>query len=289
MAGYLRAVDRAHTGKIVLETHDMNTELYKRRFLLEKNPFKKLKLFLTWMPLRTWEARMAARFDLVVTVSEKDKIRFLSRKKGLKILVVPNGVDTDTNRPAPRSGRDEEILFVGAMDYAPNVDAVLYMYKEIFPRIRQKRPHCSLSIVGKEPPREIRRLGLLPGVTVAADVPDVRPYYRRARVAVVPILSGGGSRLKILESMALGTPVVSTSIGCEGLDVKNGLHLLVADRPDDFAACVDRLLTDVDLWEGLAREGRRLVEESYDWRNIAALFLQNLERLTRQASPKETI
>lgn len=287
MAGYLRSVDRAHAGKVVLETHDMNTELYKRRFLLERNPFEKLKVFLTWMPLRTWEIRMAGRFDLVVTVSEKDKTRFLSRKKGLNIAVIPNGVDTETNRPAPRLGRDEEILYVGSMDYAPNVDAALYMCKEIFPRIRRRRPHCTLSIVGKEPPREIRRLGLSPGVTVAGDVSDVRPYYRRAGVAVIPLRFGGGSRLKILESMALGTPVVSTGIGCEGLDVENGRHLLVADRPDDFAACVDRLFTDVDLWEGLARAGRCLVVQSYDWRGIAALYLKKLERLTKPASSDE--
>lgn len=287
MAGYGRSLSRFYAGKTVLETHDMNTELYKRRLIVTKNPVDKLKLLLTWMPLRTWEARMAARFDLVVTVSKRDKILFLTRKKGLNITVVPNGVDTYSNQLAPRSGRNEEILFVGAMDYEPNVDAALYLYKEIFPRIRQKRPRCLLSIVGKEPPQEIRRLGHSPRVMVAGDVLDVRPYYRRARVAVIPLRFAGGSRLKILEAMALGTPVVSTRIGCEGLDVENGRHLLVADSPDEFAACVDQLLTDIGLWEDLAREGRRLVVEKYDWRGIAAQYLQNLENLMGMTSAKE--
>jgi glycosyltransferase involved in cell wall biosynthesis len=165
------------------------------------------------------------------------------------------------------------------MDYEPNVEAATYLVKEIFPLIRRLRPNCSLSIMGKEPPLEVCRFSEIPGVTVAGDVPDVKPYYRRTSVAVVPIKSGGGTRLKILESMALGTPVVATPIGCEGLEVEDGRHILVADKPEVFAAQVDRLLTQPVLWERLAREGRRLVEECYNWRHITELYRHSLERL----------
>lgn len=281
MAGYVRFLPPDNRAKTVLEMHDVNEVVYLRRFLKERNFIEKTKLLLTWFSLRRWESRMAARFDMLVTVSERDKAIFLARRRDLNITVIPNGVDTQANEPLPLDGREENLLFVGSMDYGPNADAALYLGNEIFPLIRRRCPACSLIIVGKEPPSAVRSLANQPGIMIAADVPDVRPYYRRALIAVVPLRSGSGTRLKILESMALGTPVVSTSIGCEGLDVQDGRHILVADRPDAFAECVERLLMDADLWKHLAQEARRLVVERYDWRYITELYRLDLERLVR--------
>jgi glycosyltransferase involved in cell wall biosynthesis len=278
-AGLLSSLHPQHGGKTVLSMHNIGFMQYYRMYQYESRLFRKLKLLLSWIPMRGWEPKIAARFDKTVSVSESDKNLLLSRNPNLDIAVVPNGVDTRIYCPFPLKGREKNIIIVGTMDYEPNVDGVLHFYDEIFPLIKKHQPHCTLTIVGKKPPSNIRRLSDEPGVTVQGDVDDVRPYYQKALVSVVPLRSGGGTRLKILEAMALGTPVVSTSVGCEGLDVENGRNILIADEPPDFAQRVTDLMTDKTLWDRIAREGRALVEESYDWGKISHHYRNMLKEL----------
>jgi glycosyltransferase involved in cell wall biosynthesis len=166
------------------------------------------------------------------------------------------------------------------MDYKPNIDAALYFIENIFPVVRKRHPDCTVTIVGKTPVDDIKRLAEEQGVTVHSDVDDVRPYYQKAFVSIVPLRSGGGTRLKILEAMALGTPVVSTSIGCEGLDVENNFNILIADKPNDFAQQITNLLMDSELWNRLSHNGRALVQENYDWEQISRNYRAILEELT---------
>ena len=170
-------------------------------------------------------------------------------------------------------------MFTGVMGYEPNADAAQYFCNQIFPLVRREVKDARLLIVGHASPPTVQRLAEIGNVSVTGSVADVLPYYQQARLSVVPLRGGGGTRLKILEAMALGRPVVSTSIGCEGLAVRDGIHLEIADEPVAFAQRVVRLLLDRRLREQLAGNARRLVEERYEWSVIAEKLLAVYRRL----------
>ncbi len=151
------------------------------------------------------------------------------------------------------------------MDYSPNVNGLAWYFEHCDAIVRKMLPSRRILIVGKNPAPQVRALAEIAGVTVTGEVPDVRPYYQQAWVQMVPLLIGGGTRLKIVESLALGTPVVSTSIGAQGLALENGEHLLLADDPAGFADALRKILTDTDLRATLAESGRARVLERYTW------------------------
>jgi glycosyltransferase involved in cell wall biosynthesis len=159
---------------------------------------------------------------------------------------------------------------VGSLDYAPNVDAVQFFMQDVFPLIRRELPQCRLTVVGKNPPPSIRRAHGAGGVEVWPDVSDVRPYYEKAMLAPVALRSGGGSRLKILEALAQGTPVISTGIGFEGLSVQPDRDILKAETPADFVRLSVEVMRNPKLWNELSVRGRALVEACYDWKHICA-------------------
>jgi len=195
------------------------------------------------------------------------------------VKVIPNAVC-----PAAllsESSGTNTLLFVGTMSYPPNADAVRFFCKQIFPLIRQRVPDVKLCVVGLEPPPEVRALEALGNIVVTGEVEDLTEYYRQAQVVIVPMRAGAGTRLKILEAMALGRPVVSTSVGCEGLAVRHGEHLMVADQPADFAGQVIELLANHEQRRRLCQRARRLVEQHHDWNVIGEQFLN----LFRQLEP----
>jgi glycosyltransferase involved in cell wall biosynthesis len=213
--------------------------------------------------LCAYQARAMRRFDRVFVCSEKDRRR-LARSS---VVVVPNGTRVPASLPVRRpDGRT--LIFCGLLSYGPNVDAVQFLVKAIFPEIRRAVPDARLLIVGRAARPEIRALHDDKHVVVATDVPSVTEYYASSTIAVVPLRSGGGTRIKILEAWAHGVPVVSTTIGREGLDGVHGRHLMVADRPREFAARCVALLRSPDQSDRLVREGWRLVSESYRWDDI---------------------
>lgn len=267
-ANNLRFVNRRHNAKILLSMHDIISLQTYRRFKREKSIYKQVKLFLTWFPMLSWEPRIARLFDRVIVVSNIDKILLQVLEPMLDVSVVPNGVDTKAYRPYPLDKRERNILIVGALYYDANAEAAMHFYNEIFPIVRRTIPDCTLTIVGKDPPVELQRLNRDPRIMIKGNVGDVRPYYASALVSAVALKAGGGTRLKILESMALGTPVVSTRLGCEGIEVKNGQHILVADEPGDFAGRICDLMTSASLWQEISKNARDLVEEKYCWDHI---------------------
>lgn len=265
LAHNIKFLNTKHNPKLILSKHNISSLQYYRIYKTEKNVYKKMKLFLTWFPMLSWEPKTARLFDKLIVVSEMDKILLQFLEPMLDVCVVPNGVDTKMHNVYPLDGRKRNVLIVGSMDYEPNADAVKYFYNEIFPYIKRTIPESTLTIVGKNPPIEIQQLDKKPDVMVRGNVSDVRPYYSEALVSVVPLRAGGGTRLKILESMALGTPVVSTSLGCEGIEVKNRHNILIADNPKDFACKVSELMMSKKLWNEISHNARQLVEEIYDW------------------------
>lgn len=273
MAMYLEALPREMRGKTVLTFLDIVFGKYDRIYRLEPKLARKLRLWLHSRMMRWWEPRYAERFDRCVTMSEADRRLLLAANPRLQVDVVPNGVDAQMYQPLPYEDTAPALVFVGNMDYRPNIDAVVYFCQEVLPRVRRVVPNIEVWIVGINPRPEVKQLDG-DGVHVTGRVDDVRPYYRRSTVCVVPLRAGGGTRLKIVEAMALGRPVVSTSIGCEGLDVVDGEHLFIADSPEEFAEKTVRLLTDEGLRKRITTKARRLVLNRYDWDVIAKGLMQ---------------
>ena len=220
-----------------------------------------------WQRLRRYEARVCREADAVVVVSATDAALLLRIAPEARYVVLPNGVDTSAFafRAGPPA-EPPELVFTGTMDYRPNVDAMLWFAEAILPLVRRARPDVRCVVVGKAPDRRLLAAAERePGLVVTGAVPDVQPYLARAVVYVVPMRMGSGSRLKVLEALAAGVPLVSTRLGIEGIAVNAEEYALVAERPEAFAEAVLRLLADSALAGRLAARGRALVEERYDW------------------------
>ena len=225
---------------------------------------------------RRVERRLLAELDAVAVVSDDDAALLTSgARPTARVLVVPNGVDVERYRPTPLPSRPS-ILMTGTFDYAPNVDGARWLCDEVLPRVRAEVPEATLTLVGRGPLPEVIALGERDGVALHADVPDMVPFLEAARVAVVPLRVGTGTRLKALEAMAAGRPVVGTSVGLEGLGIVPGIHAVVADDADAFAAAIVRVLRDDGHAEALATAGRALVVERYHWPALADRFADDL-------------
>jgi len=227
---------------------------------------------LTWenlAKLSHFEKRIARRAAVEVVCGPDDEVfvhRHISRKA--EVFVLANGVDLDYFDPRvvdePRAS-EPTVLFCGAMDYTPNVDALRWYFGGIHERLKARVPGLRVLITGKAPLAEVRAYETLPGVTVTGGVPDVRPFYRRAWLQIVPLRIGGGTRLKIPESMAMGTPVVSTTIGAQGLDLRHGEDILLADTQADFADSTASALENAGLRTHLETTGMATVHARLGW------------------------
>jgi polysaccharide biosynthesis protein PslH len=214
----------------------------------------------------------------VLAVSEPEREHFEQLAPG-KVSLVPNGVDCAAHEFRGGTSVEPRILFIGSMDYSANADAASYLIREILPRVRRR--DALLTVVGGSPPRLVARQAAsapLP-TEVVGRVPSTQPYLEGSRLLAAPLRFGGGTRIKILEALARGLPVVTTSLGCEGLGLTHERELLIADDPQRFAEAIDRLLDDDELCESLARRGRQVVEERYDWRRIGERLDAALSRV----------
>lgn len=259
---------------IVLDQHNLESDILWRSSQRERSALRRVYNLAEYRKYCREEQAICCSSRLILTTSTRDRDMMRDWWRDLPdCVVVPNGVDGDYFAPDSIEHTDcrpGSVVFVGAMHYAPNTEAMLFFVERIWPRIQQRAPQTSLTIAGGSPPREIRQLEQRPNITVVGQVPDVRPYLANAQVVVAPLRIGGGTRLKILEAMAMERPVVSTAIGCEGLDVKDGEHLLIADDPETFADRTVALLQDPKQCAALGRAGRRLVEQAYDWHALGA-------------------
>jgi len=274
MAQYLDVVAKsACRPLIVFDNHNCEYLLQQRAFEMDiRRPSRwtsAIYSFIQWRRLRKYEAWVCGRADRVMAVSEADAEAVHRIVPGIGIVVIPNGIDSDAYQP--HSSRDQEefaLVFTGTMDFRPNVDAVLWFGRKILPLVQAMVPDVHLYIVGQRPHRRLHRLAGNPAVTITGWVRDPRPYIARASVYVVPLRVGGGTRLKLLEAMAMGKAVVSTRVGAEGYPVTDGREVMFADSPVDFASVVVRLLGDPQLRASMGKHGRAFVEHGYDWRAI---------------------
>ncbi len=238
---------------------------------------------LTWWKQKRYTVRLLSRMQGCTVASETEQA-LLHRllPDTLPLAVVPNGVDLASYRTGWRPAAPDTLVFPGALTYQANFDAMVFFLREVWPLIRAARPGVTLRITGRTDDVPLARLALTEGVILTGYLDDVRPTVAQSRVCVVPLLTGGGTRLKILEAMALGTPVVSTTQGAEGLAVVPGKDVLIADEPAAFAGAVLRLLADEALCAQLAANGRELVEARYSWEACAAQLERLLDQVVEQ-------
>ncbi len=243
----------------------------------EPSLIRRLRCRAEWRSKRNFTASLVRRYDACAVVSEQERKHLLDLgAEPDRVLVVPNGVDVVANAPVWAPAEPCTLVYAGALTFHANLDAMQFFVNAILPVIRRTHPRVVLRITGEHQGVDLRRLphGEKVGVRLTGPLSDVRPCVAGSAVCVVPLRVGGGTRLKILEAMALGTPVVSTSKGAEGLDVSPGNDILIADSPEQFAAAVCRLLDDGRLRQAIAEQARRTVVEQYDWR----LCIRPLER-----------
>lgn len=264
--------------KLICDWHNIESEVLHRYSARTANPARRWYAQITASRVQAHEKALLRHGDAHLVVSERDRDRLLAMSPQAHVHVIENGVDTGkfACQPATEnlSGRSHRVLFVGSMDYHANIDAVLWFAREIWPAIQQIKPELIFTITGRRPAAEVLALAKLPGIEVTGTVDDVLPYYREAIASVVPLRVGGGSRLKILEAMAAGVPVVSTTLGAEGLDVSDGVHLCLADTPQTTRQALVNLFTDESYRQDLVKQARQLALTQYDWSIIG----QKLQR-----------
>ena len=259
----------------VLDGHDVPSRLIGRIAGTLRGRIARWRMRLDARKWRRFERRMLVSFDQVVAVSDDDAA--VMRSLGARSVVVrPNGVDLPAypfhDHSTPNGAN---LLMTADFSYLPNLDAARWLTSEIFPMIRSQTHAASLRLVGRHAPRP----PLPKGVSSHADVPEVQPFFDDTDVFVVPLRAGSGTRLKVIEAMAKGVPIVSTTIGCEGLGVVHGTQLLVADTAHEFAAATVRLLDDVGLRRNLATNARSLAQERFDWQQITDAYAEDLRSL----------
>ena len=274
---YRKAIARSKAKK-VLVMHNIEEEVLRRHVRVLPARPGKLLMYHDALRMRTWERDLIKQVDLVFVTSERERLTLQSLNSPPPIVVIPNGVDSD-GITALGPSSTAELLFVGSMDNLPNINAVSHFVRDVLPAIRLSCPAVKFRVVGRNPGHNIRKLGELPGVEIVGEVGDLRPYYETSAICVVPLQTGGGTRLKILEAMAFGRPVVSTPIGCEGLEVLHGRHILIAQEPSDFSSTVLRLLANRRLSLHISANARKLVEERYSWKRLAEDVYQHYESI----------
>ena len=250
----------------VLDEHNIEYDILRRTASSALSLDRRLYSLLDWRKLRREEQQSWRRFDGCAVTSARDEELLRRDVPTARTVVVPNAVDVDFFRPSNGCGDADSmsLLFFGAGNYHPNTDGLLFFLREIMPRLRARYPSIMLRIVGPLIPPEIEAHAG-DGVEVTGLVDDIRPYLERATVIIAPLRIGGGTRFKILEAMAMGKAVVSTAVGAEGIDVRNGSDIMLADRPEEFAFQVGRLLEDEALRRSMGSEARRLIEQRYSW------------------------
>ena len=250
----------------IIDCHNVEYDNFKRMAKVS-NPFKKLFYHLESYKFYREETDVCSKQDGLLVTSIRDISIFNHTVPNVPKYLIPNGVDTNYFKPFDTDPVPHSMIFVGMMKYVPNYSGILWFLDEILPRILEKFPDATITIVGKNPPQSISDRADK-NIIVTGFVDDTRPYIEKSAVYVVPLRMGGGTRLKIMESLAVKKPIVTTSIGCEGIDVVNGESILIADDPDEFAARVIELFADPKLAADLTEKGYELVNNQYRWESI---------------------
>jgi glycosyltransferase involved in cell wall biosynthesis len=252
----------------VLDLHNALWVLYKR--FADTLPVTNLMKYIfmrDWRLLKQYEGDMCRNFDAVTAVSEEDRVALSEAGAGHDISVIPIAIDTEAQAQIERHPSCPHIVHIGTMYWPPNIEGITWFLDEIYPAVKQQAPNVRCTLIGARPPANlIERAKTDSSLTVTGYVDDPAPYLADASMMVIPLHAGGGMRVKILNALAQGIPMVSTTVGCEGISVTNGKDILIADDSQSFAEAIVRLLMDPSLNEKITRAGRQTVEALYDYR-----------------------
>ncbi len=271
----------------VISVHECYYQARLKDFRYYNLGWKKLKELINLKGLKRYEFEMYAQADKVLTLTVQGKEELLKIRPDLDIDVVPHGVDVEHFAYSNPEDTEQNVVFVGNYLHYPNVNAVLYFYQEIWPKVKALLPELKFTIVGQAPPPEIQNLSQDNSIVVTGRVDDVTPYLRKGHIFICPVRLGGGFRGKILEAMAVGRPIVSTSLGAEGIPSANGKNIIIADSPEDFAAGIEKLMKDKVLYQNIRQEARKLVEEKYAWAKGVEVLENILEEMMKKPPSKQ--
>lgn len=257
----------------VLFTHNVEAEIFRRHAEVASQPLLRAVWRSQWRKMAAFERSVMSRFDRIIAVSARDAAHFEEHYGVRDVAVIRTGVDLEFFSYAPPSYAPR-VVFTGSMDWLANVDGIEFFMSDVWPAIQQDLRQAHMTVVGRDPPAHLvaRAKERVTNWEFTGFVDDVRPFVRRSGVFVIPLRVGGGTRLKAYEAMAMGCPVVSTTIGVEGLPLVDGQHFLRADTPQEIAAAVVRVATDPELARRLSRQARRLVEDEFSFRCAGADF-----------------
>jgi sugar transferase (PEP-CTERM/EpsH1 system associated) len=279
LAPFVREIFKGYVNrpKLILDNHNAEYLLQYRAYESDrKRGIKGLPLAAySWLQarrLKEYEAESLNFFDYGITVSEHDRNALLKISPNTKIRVIPNGIDTQEFTPDSALEKPDQLVFTGSMDFRPNVDGMVWFGREVWHLLKQHKPGAKLSIVGRRPLPSVKALAELDGITVTGWVTDARPYMRESCLYIVPIRMGGGVRFKVLEALAMGKPLLTTSMGADGVNLVADKHAVFADTVADFVEKAVILLNNPALRAELARAGREFVVENYDWSKITPLL-----------------
>jgi glycosyltransferase involved in cell wall biosynthesis len=282
MAQYTANWDRCPK---VLSEHNVEWKIIERIAEAERFSPKGLFAKIEWKKLRKWELDNCTKFDMVFTVSENDKRTLENANPKLSNVVhIPIGVDFNSFSKTELSPLAQNIVSIGTMSWPPNIDSIHYFVRDIYPAVKARTNGVKLVVTGSSPPESIRKLSEQDStIEITGFVEDLTAIAASAAVFIVPLRSGSGMRVKIINAMAMGLPIVSTSIGCEGIDVCHDQHLLIADNSNDFADAIIRLMNDFGLRKRLAEAGRDFAMKNYSWDSIYARLDQALDSLVSES------
>jgi sugar transferase (PEP-CTERM/EpsH1 system associated) len=279
LMNYLPALRAARNHPlIVCDWHNVESDLMRQYAKHERNFARRLYARRTARLMSEAEQRALKEFDAHIAVSDVDAKRLRSINSCAQISVIENGVDA-THYAGDQSAIRNRIVFVGSMDYHANIEGVMNFARAVWPAIHQQHSNLQFTIVGRNPPPAVSELSSVAGVEVTGSVADVRPYYREALAAVVPLNVGGGSRLKILEAMAANVPVVSTRLGAEGLDVSDDENILLAESSAHLANAILKVIDTADMRARLVNGGQALVKARYDWAMLGVKLIEQYQIL----------
>jgi len=269
----------------VIDMHNVESTYYRRLVRHLAPGVGQLLTLSDVIKLPSYERRLLERFDHCLAVSELDAQQLRTLAPRARVSVIPNGVDSDEFYPGVEGGESNRLVFTAKLSYLPNIDAMLFFCHEVLPLIRKTAPDIRLLIVGEQPPPEVSALKTLSGVEVIGSVPDTRPYLASAAVVVVPVRLGSGTRIKVLEAMAMAKAVVSTSVGAEGLDVRPGEDIEIEDSPAGFAEKVIGLLNNAERRSCMGKRARQAIMQQYTWAGIST----RLEDIYQRIRPREEV
>ena len=274
--------DRFPKCKKILDHHNIESHMMYRRAEIESNPLKKAYFWQEAVKLGRYEKRACPDFDLHVTCSALDSDRLGELVPGLNIVDIPNGVDLDYFRPSGEAQKPTSVVFAGNMSWYPNRAAMEFFATEVWPKLKATVPDVQADVIGANAPGELAAMADSdPSFRVRGFVDDVRPYIDRAAVYVCPIMDGGGTKLKVLDALAMGKALVANPIACEGIDVREGESVLFAETGEEFVRQITRLFNDDALRLQIGRKGRELVEGVYGYKSIGEKFAGAIESLIK--------